>query len=542
MDDDPRSLLQKPIRLPRHLADVEREARMLCETLNAEEAEAVIRAARWHDVGKAHEAFQSMLGYAHENGSKEALGGGLWAKSGGNYRGRAIYQVPGEGKPRNRFRHELASALAWINQHDENADSDLTAYLIAAHHGKVRMSLRALPQESEAPDGRLFARGVWDGDTLPEVRFEDGESVPATTLHLDLMQLGEGPQGPSWTTRTQRLLKQLGPFHLAWLEVLVRIADWRASRKEQQALEAEQTPPDNAFHGLEANHRKLASLAARGTSQTPPTPDPIERGREHGVRGRAGGSSGVGGGTRPPQHATRLVETRLGILTYAQLAPHLARNVQRLEERIEDGDYAGAALDDVLLLEFHRLICGDFVPQIAGWRRADVTIGTHTPPEFFRVPVLVREYSLDLAARQSALAGALDDHLLEALAFAEGRLLSIHPFLDFNGRATRVWLREVIRCLPPDVFPCSCTTTQLNSRRKRSQQWARTMPVLSERHYGSDQNPHLRRNAALEGPRPDAAHRARERLRRLVRCCTNLQLGKTKFYEATETLRQSTKH
>ncbi|MGH8524836.1 MAG: hypothetical protein ACREXY_11645, partial [Gammaproteobacteria bacterium] len=52
---------------------------------------------------------------------------------------------------------------------------------------------------------------------------------------------------------------------------------------------------------------------------------------------------------------------------------------------------------------------------------------------------------------------------LEALAFAEGRLLSIHPFLDFNGRATRVWLREVIRRLPPDVFPCSCTTTQLNS-------------------------------------------------------------------------------
>jgi len=234
MDDDPRSLLQKPIRLPRHLANVEREARMLCETLNAEGAEAVIRAARWHDVGKAHEAFQSMLGYAHEKGSKEALGGGLWAKSGGNYRGRAIYQVPGEGKPRNRFRHELASALAWLDQHDENADSDLTAYLIAAHHGKVRMSLRALPQESEAPDGRLFARGVWDGDTLPEVHSEDGESVPATTLHLDLIQLGEGPQGPSWTTRTQRLLKQLGPFHLAWLEVLVRIADWRATRMEQE--------------------------------------------------------------------------------------------------------------------------------------------------------------------------------------------------------------------------------------------------------------------------------------------------------------------
>ncbi|MBA2591818.1 MAG: type I-U CRISPR-associated protein Csx17 [Pseudomonadota bacterium] len=455
-DDDHRSLLQVPVRLPRHLADVEGEASALCETLKVEESQAIIRAARWHDVGKAHEAFQSMLRYAHEKGTDEMLGEGFWAKSGRKLdrkSGKPRYQIMVDGQPvrRPRFRHELASALAWLDQHDDGPSSNLIAYLIAAHHGRVRMSLRALPQENEAPSGRLFARGVWDGDTLPEVRFEDGEVVPTTTLHMDLMQLGEGRQGPSWTTRTQRLLKQLGPFRLAWMEALVRIADSRASRKEQQALEVEQTPSDNASHGLETSHRTLASLAARGTSQTPPTPDPIERGGEHGVRGRAGGSPGVGGGTRPPQHATRLVETRLGILTYAQLAPHLARNVQQLEERIEDGDYAGAALDDVLLLEFHRLICGDLVPQIAGWRRADVTIGTHTPPEFFRVPVLVREYSLDLAARLSAPAGALDDHLLEALAFAEGRLLSIHPFLDFNGRATRVWLREVIRRLglPP---------------------------------------------------------------------------------------------
>ena len=238
-DDDHRSLLQVPVTLPRHLADVEGEARALCETLKVEEALAVIRAARWHDVGKAHEAFQSMLRYAHEKGTDEMLEEGYWAKSGrkpNRKLGRPRYQIMVDGQPvrRPRFRHELASALAWLDQHDAEADSNLIAYLIAAHHGKVRMSLRALPQENEAPDGRLFARGVWDGDTLPEVRFEDGEIVPATVLHLDLMQLGEGPQGPSWTTRTQRLLKHLGPFRLAWLEALVRIADWRATRAEQE--------------------------------------------------------------------------------------------------------------------------------------------------------------------------------------------------------------------------------------------------------------------------------------------------------------------
>jgi CRISPR-associated endonuclease/helicase Cas3 len=33
------------------------------------------------------------------------------------------------------------------------------------------------------------------------------------------------------------------------------------------------------------------------------------------------------------------------------------------------------------------------------------------------------------------------------LAFAEGRLLSIHPFADFNGRATRLLLAELLRRL-----------------------------------------------------------------------------------------------
>jgi CRISPR-associated endonuclease/helicase Cas3 len=234
VDDDHRSLLAHPVTLSRHLADVEDAARKLCQSLTVSDASAVIRAARWHDVGKAHEAFQAMLKNAHERGTQQPLGSGLWAKSGGNYRGRPNYQVAGERNPRKHFRHELASALAWLDQHESEPDANLIAYLIAAHHGKVRLSLRALPMESEPPDARLFARGVWEGDALPEVKFEDGETLPPTILRLDLMRLGEGVRGPSWTTRTQRLLKTHGPFRLAWLEALVRIADRRATRIEQE--------------------------------------------------------------------------------------------------------------------------------------------------------------------------------------------------------------------------------------------------------------------------------------------------------------------
>ncbi|MFO7839927.1 MAG: hypothetical protein R6X08_10585 [Desulfosalsimonadaceae bacterium] len=48
-------------------------------------------------------------------------------------------------------------------------------------------------------------------------------------MKLGLMELGETAMGPSWTSRTQGLLKEHGPFLLSWLESLVRIADWRAS-------------------------------------------------------------------------------------------------------------------------------------------------------------------------------------------------------------------------------------------------------------------------------------------------------------------------
>jgi CRISPR-associated endonuclease/helicase Cas3 len=136
--------------------------------------------------------------------------------------------------------------------------------------------------------------------------------------------------------------------------------------------------------------------------------------------------------------------------------------VQALEEHIEDGAFADSPLDDRLLLEFYRRICGDLVPQLAGWRRFNVTVGAHTPPDHFRVPALVRDYGRDLEARLSALRHPFDDLLLEHLAFAEGRLLSIHPFADFNGRVTRAWLREVIRRLglpPVELAPAEAAET-----------------------------------------------------------------------------------
>lgn len=155
-----------------------------------------------------------------------------------------------------------------------------------------------------------------------------------------------------------------------------------------------------------------------------------------------------------PGHATRAVETTRGLLTYAQLAPLLAERVLTVEQRIATGDFADTALDGDFLRALHGAIAGDLVPDWAGrWRTVAVRVGAHEPPAPHELPVLIRLYTDDLAAR---LVHLDDSILLETLAFAEGRLLSVHPFLDFNGRVTRLWLRELLRRLdlpPVDLVP-----------------------------------------------------------------------------------------
>jgi CRISPR-associated endonuclease/helicase Cas3 len=209
----------KPVGLADHLGHVAAHAEILCTNVGESAHKgAVVRAGRWHDLGKAHGVFHATM---HACNKAPA---GLLAKS------------PCKGHhSRKFFRHELASMLGWLAQHDGEPYADLIAYLILAHHGKVRTSLRAMPTEADhIPMGvKRFARGVYEGDSLPALDF-DGEHSAETTLRLALMELGEGQQGPSWTERVLQLLEHHGPFQMAWLETLVRLADWRASAAEQE--------------------------------------------------------------------------------------------------------------------------------------------------------------------------------------------------------------------------------------------------------------------------------------------------------------------
>lgn len=227
-DDDPRSATGVAVPLGDHLEHVALEAKALCDALavDQETRKAIVRAARWHDLGKAHSVFQDTM-QRGLNG-RDATVSGLLAKTiKSNLRHDRPY-----------FRHELASTLAFLASEDWSRDADLVAYLIASHHGKVRMNLRALPRE-RTPDGQQaggrFARGVWDGDELRPVDIGAGERWNGGLLTLSIMELGwDENTRESWTERTHDLLVRFGPFRLAWMETILRLADWRASKKERE--------------------------------------------------------------------------------------------------------------------------------------------------------------------------------------------------------------------------------------------------------------------------------------------------------------------
>ena len=217
------------IELTAHLGHVSDEAGKVAQNLSLRDRWrlALIIAARWHDLGKVHQAFQAMLAGINEEHLEEKWRGKglLWAKS-NHSKGSC---------DRRYFRHELVSALAWIQARgaEHTIDDNLVAFLIATHHGKVRLHLRALPNEKPPADdpSRRFVRGVHDGDHLPAVTLPGGEVVEAQSIDLSIMEIGPD----CWSERMIGLRDDpaLGPFRLAYLEAMLRAADHRASRKEE---------------------------------------------------------------------------------------------------------------------------------------------------------------------------------------------------------------------------------------------------------------------------------------------------------------------
>jgi CRISPR-associated endonuclease/helicase Cas3 len=189
-------------------------------------AHSAIVAAYLHDVGKAHPIWQDALcALADAEEKDEVAAGRPWAKSGAR-RGRLDFAN------RVSFRHELASLLLLDGPLNDllvqTPNQDLARYLVTAHHGKLRVQVRdpgdlTTLVAGEASENKILGLGQGAKVALPEML-----GHPATDFTVDLSQFHLGGDR-SWTRTVLGLRDTYGPFVLAYLETVVRVADWRAS-------------------------------------------------------------------------------------------------------------------------------------------------------------------------------------------------------------------------------------------------------------------------------------------------------------------------
>ncbi len=167
-------------------------------------------AALLHDAGKAHPQFRSWLsgGQVLVPDSEPVLAK-TWRQLGPGARVRS-------GLP-NGARHEVASVYLAVAHpaFSQAHDPELVLWLIGTHHGYGRPFFPAVVWP---PPGDVFTVDL--GDCFGEVGSQAGQQVE----HL----------GFAWVDSFEHLKRKYGPWGLAWLESLLRLADHRWSEAEQQ--------------------------------------------------------------------------------------------------------------------------------------------------------------------------------------------------------------------------------------------------------------------------------------------------------------------
>jgi len=223
---------------------------------------------------------------------------------------------------------------------------------------------------------------------------------------------------------------------------------------ESYMVELEQKGNANEKTEASAEHnRAVGEPVAGGKEGKVSGEHPGAGTRIHGVRGRTRKPEDVEGvyeeseEYNPSSRSTRYIESTLGIKSYSELAPYLAKEVERVMASLLEKSPDELKVTPEFICELHKDAFKGLFPSWAGrYRDRNVKVGDYEPPPYYEVPVLMRGYCDDIEFRLSSLAAnpPAPAKLIEAFAFAEGRLLSIHPFRDFNGRVTRMLLFSLL--------------------------------------------------------------------------------------------------
>lgn len=228
-DEASRVTRLEPIALQQHLQNVHSELEVALQHLPvASLANPLLFAAELHDWGKVDERFQALLlnGDRHDAWAQPTL----WAKSARMPMTRAQRRAARvrSGMPEG-FRHEMLSvqlAEGSADQLPTEDERDLVLHLIASHHGHARpFAPVVLDDEQQAVSLAQLGLAV-------QLTAEQRAANPPHRLDSGLAE------------RFWKLTRRFGWWGLAYLETVLRMADQRASAREEREDAADFEPAE----------------------------------------------------------------------------------------------------------------------------------------------------------------------------------------------------------------------------------------------------------------------------------------------------------
>lgn len=143
---------------------------------------------------------------------------------------------------------------------------------------------------------------------------------------------------------------------------------------------------------------------------------------------------------------------RYSSLIEDEAAPALFAGHAKAEAALIARGLVGArALSSNSLVEIHaELVCASGLEDLVGLRQVNVSVGGHVAPAWASVPAFLERADQVYLTKEWSPA-----ELLLVAACQHQRMLWIHPFRDFNGRACRLQTSLVLRSVLPDSWSLS---------------------------------------------------------------------------------------
>lgn len=145
-----------------------------------------------------------------------------------------------------------------------------------------------------------------------------------------------------------------------------------------------------------------------------------------------------------PKDATSFKEAKIGIIPRSKLIKLEAQGIRRGLKFIENLSKKDFSISSELILILHKKCFGWIFPDWGGkFRKIEVEVSGHQAPNFYRVPILMKQFCDDLNERLKHIPpkSKVDKYIEEVVsltAWTQHRFVWIHPFNDYNGRTARL--------------------------------------------------------------------------------------------------------